>query len=136
MAEGNKNRDNNPKNSSGEFIANLLSEYLKGDEKAPGTGGKDPKNSSAEFVTELVSKYLADEEFKANRERIQQAASERIRNIRSRYRARKRDPETAARERDLSLRLAEVEAEAAELRLRLAELLEEEERLRVDLQDL
>ena len=135
MAEGNKDKDNNPKSNSGEFIANLLSDYLKGDEKAQGTG-KDPKHSSAEFVTELVSRYLADEEFKANRERIQQAASERIRNIRSRYRARRRDPETAVRERDLNLRLAEVEAEAAELRLRLAELLDEEERLRGDLQDL
>ena len=102
---------------------------------------KDFKSSSAEIIADLLSdprvkrglSYLGGDEFKTERERIQQAASERIRNIRKRYRTRKRDPETAARERDLSLRLAEVEAESAELRLRLAELLEEEGRLRADL---
>ena len=135
MAEGNNNTDKEPKNSSSQFIADLLSEYLKGDEKPQGSA-KDPKNSSAEAVTELLSRYLADEEFKAARERIQRGAGERIRNIRNRYRNRKRDPETAARERDLNLRLAEVEAEAADLRLRLAELLEEEGRLRSDLESL
>ncbi len=87
-------------------------------------------------MTKLLSRYLTDEEFRVARERVQQAAGERIRNIRNRYRARKRAPETAMRERDLSLRLAEVEAEAAELRLRLAELLEEEGRLRSDLEEL
>ena len=131
MAEGNKDF----KNSSSQFIADLLSDILKADEK-PQRGAKDPKNGSAEAVTELLSRYLTDEEFKAARERVQQAAGERIRNIRDRYRARRRDPETTARERDLNLRLAEVEAEAAELRLRLAELLEEEERLRGDLEGL
>ena len=135
MAEGNKNTDKDFKNSSSQFIADLLSEYLKGDEKPQGRA-KDPKNSSAEVVTELLSRYLTDEEFKAARERIQRGAGERIRNIRDRYRTRKRDPETSARERDLSLRLAEVEAESAELRLRLAELLEEEGRLRSDLEAL
>ncbi|MDP9457861.1 MAG: hypothetical protein CYG60_06630 [Actinobacteria bacterium] len=133
MAEG--NRDKDPKNSSSQFIAELLSEYLKADEKTHRSAG-DPKNSSAEAVTELLSRYLTDEEFRVARERVQQAAGERIRNIRNRYRARKRAPETAMRERDLSLRLAEVEAEAAELRLRLAELLEEEGRLRSDLEEL
>jgi hypothetical protein len=39
-----------------------------------------------------------------------------------------------ARERELSLRLAEVEAEAAEARLRLSELLEEEHKLRAELE--
>ena len=135
MAEGNKDREKDPKNSSSQFIAELLSEYLKGDEKSRG-GAKDPKNSSAEVVTELLSRYLSDEEFKAARERIQRGAGERIQNIRNRYRARKRDPETATRERDLGVRLAEVEAEAAELRLRLAELLEEEGKLRSGLEEL
>ncbi len=135
MAEGNKDRDKSSKNSSADFVAELLSEYLKTDEKTP-SAGKDPKNSSAEIVAELFSRYMADEELKAARGRIQQAAGEQIRNIRNRYRARKRDPQTAARERDLSLRLAEVEAEAAELRLRLVELLEEEGRLRSDLEAL
>ena len=114
MAEGNKDKDKDFKNSSAEIIAELLS---------------DPR------VKRGLS-YLGGDEFKTERERIQQAASERIRNIRNRYRTRKRDPETAARERDLSLRLAEVEAEAAEVRLRLVELLEEEGRLRSDLEAL
>ena len=114
MAEGNKDKDKDFKNSSAEIIAELLS---------------DPR------VKRGLS-FLGGDEFKTERERIQQAASERIRNIRNRYRTRKRDPETAARERDLSLRLAEVEAEAAEVRLRLVELLEEEGRLRSDLEAL
>lgn len=116
MTEGNKGRDKDFKNSSAEIIADLLS---------------DPRLRQG-------LKYLGGDEFKTERERIQQVASERIRNIRNRYRtrSRKRDPETAARERDLSLRLAEVEAESAELRLRLAELLEEEGRLRSDLESL
>ena len=114
MSEGNKNTDKDLRSSSAEIIADLLS---------------DPR-------VRRGLDYLGGDEFKTERERIQQAASERIRNIRNRYRTRKRDPETAARERDLSLRLAEVEAESAELRLRLAELLEEEGRLRSDLESL
>lgn len=136
MAEGNNDKSREAKGGSADFLSNLLSEYLKGDEKAQTSSAKDPKNRSAELVTELLSRYLSDEEFRENRERIQQAAGERLRNIRERYRARRRDPETVARERDLSFRLAEVEAESAELRLRLAELLEEETRLRSDLEAL
>ena len=105
---------------------------------------KDLKSSSAEIITDLLAdprvrrglSYLGGEEFKADRERIRQGAGERLRNIRNRYRPKKRNPETAARERELSLRLAAVEAEAAELRLRLSELLEEEEQLRGDLEGL
>jgi hypothetical protein len=105
---------------------------------------KDLKSSSAEIIADLLTdprvrrglSYLGGEEFKADRERIRQGAGERLRNIRNRYRPKKRTPETAARERELSLRLAEVESEAAELRLRLSELLEEEERLRGDLEGL
>ena len=105
---------------------------------------KDLKNASAEIIADLFSdprvrrglKYLGGEEFKADRERIRQGAGERLRNIRNRYRPKKRTPETAARERELSLRLAEVESEAAELRLRLSELLKEEEQLRGDLEGL
>ena len=114
MAEGNKNTDKDFKSSSAEIIADLLSDSRV-------KRGLD---------------YLGGDDFKTERERIQQAAGERIRNIRKRYSTRRRDPETAARERDLSLRLAEVEAESAELRLRLAELLEEESRLRSDLEEL
>src|SRR5215210_963203 len=99
---------------------------------------KDLKSSSAEIIADLLSdprmrrglKYLGGEEFKADRERLRQGAGERLKSIRDRYRPKKRTPETAARERELSIRLAEVEAEAAELRLRLSELLEEEEKLR------
>jgi hypothetical protein len=105
---------------------------------------KDLKSSSAEIIADLLTdprvrrglRYLGGEEFKANRERIRQGASERLRTIRDRYRPKKRTPETAARERELTLRLAEVESEAAELRLRLAELLEEEEQLRGALEGL
>src|SRR5215210_5073092 len=105
---------------------------------------KDLKSSSAEIIADLLTdprvrrglRYLGGEEFKANRERIRQEAGERLRNIRNRYRPKKRTPETAARERELSLRLAEVESEAAELRLRLSELLAEEEQLREALESL
>lgn len=105
---------------------------------------KDLKSSSAEIIADLLTdprvrrglRYLGGEEFKADRERIRQGAGERLRNIRNRYRPKKRTPETAARERELSLRLAEIESEAAELRLRLSELLEEEEQLRGDLEGL
>ncbi len=102
------------------------------------------KRSSAEILSELLSdervrrglKYLGGEEFKADRERVRQEAAERLKNIRERYRPKKRDPETAARERELTLRLAEVEAEAAELRLLLSDLLEVEEKLRAELEEL
>jgi hypothetical protein len=105
---------------------------------------KDMKSSSAELIADLLAdprvqrglKYLGGEEFKADRERIRRGAGERLRNIRSRYRPKKRTPETASRERELSLRLATVETEAAELRLRLSELLEEEEKLRGALEEL
>jgi predicted nuclease with TOPRIM domain len=114
------------------------------DDKGKDTRDKDLKSSSAEIIADLLTdprvrqglKYLRGEEFKADRERIRQGAGERLRNIRNRYRPKKRTPETAARERELSLRLAEVESEAAELRLRLSELLEEEEQLRGDLEGL
>ena len=106
--------------------------------------GKDPKSSSAEIIADLLSdprvqqglKYLGGEEFRADRERVRRAAGERLKNIRDRYRPKTRTPEAAARERELCLKLAAVEAEAAELRLRLSELLEEEEKLRGALEDL
>ena len=105
---------------------------------------KDFKNTSAEILADLLSdtrvrrglSYLGGEEFKVDRERLRRNAGERLKNIRERYRSKKRTPEAAARERELSLRLAEVEAEAAELRLRLAELLEEEGTLRRALEEL
>lgn len=105
---------------------------------------KDLKNSSAEIIADLLSdlqvrrglRYLGGEDFKADRERLRRGAGERLKNIRSRYRSNKRTPETAAREKELSLRLAAVETEAAELRLRLSELLEEEEKLRGALEEL
>jgi hypothetical protein len=105
---------------------------------------KDYKQSSAEIIADLLSdprvrrgiSYLGGDEFKTDRERIRREAGERLRNIRNRYRPKKRTAETAARERELTLRLAEVEAEAAEVRLRLSELLEEEEKLRGALEEL
>lgn len=105
---------------------------------------KDFKNNSAEIIADLLTdprvrrglNYLGGEEFKADRERLRQGAGERLKNIRNRYRPKKRAPESAARERELSMKLAAVEAEAAELRLRLVELLEEEESLRKALEDL
>ncbi|MBD0355323.1 MAG: hypothetical protein ICV58_09145 [Rubrobacteraceae bacterium] len=106
--------------------------------------GKDFKRSSAEIIAEFLSdekvqrglKYLQGEEFKTNRERVRQEAARRLKDVRERYRSKRRTPETAAREKELTLRLAEVEAEAAELRLRLSELLEEEEKLRAELEEL
>src|SRR5829696_7804248 len=83
-----------------------------------------------------VREYVQGEEFKADRERVRRDAAERLKNVRERYRAKRRDPETAARERKLTLRLAEVEAEAAELRIQLSVLLEEEEELRRSLDEL
>jgi len=105
---------------------------------------KNYKRSSAEVIADLLSdervrrglEYLQGEEFKSNRERVRQEASRRLKDIRERYRAKRRTPEMAAHERELTLRLAEVEAEAAELRLRLSDLLEEEEKLRAKLEEL
>lgn len=103
---------------------------------------KNFKRGSAEILADLLSEkrikqgldYLRGEEFKADRERVRREAAKRLEEIRERYKnSRGRTPETAAREREITLRLAEVEAEAADLRVRLAELLEEEERLRTEL---
>ena len=102
------------------------------------------KQTSAEIISDLLSdarvkrvrEYVRGEEFKADRERVRRDATERLKNIRQRYRSKRRDPETAAREKELTLRLAEVEAESADLRIRLSELLEEEEKLRRDLDEL
>jgi hypothetical protein len=102
------------------------------------------KQTSAEIISDLLSdervkrvrEYVQGEKFKADRERVRRDAAERVKNIRGRYRAKRRDPETAARERELTLRLAEVEAEAAELRIQLSVLLEEEEKLRIALEEL
>ena len=106
--------------------------------------GGNFKRSTAEIISELLSDervrkgldYVRSEEFRAERDRIRQEAADRLKNVRQRYRPRKRTPETAARERELTLRLAEVEAEAAEIRVRLSELLEQEEKLRAALEDL
>ena len=108
------------------------------------TEGKDFKRSSAEIIADPLAdekvqrglKYLQGAESRTNRERVRQEAAERLKNIRERYRAKRRTPETAPRERELTLHLAEVEAEAADLRLRLAELLQEEEKLRSALDEL
>lgn len=107
-------------------------------------GGKSFKQGSAEIISDLLSDervrrsldYLQSEEFKAERERVRRGATERLKNIRDRYRGKKRTPEAAAQERELTLRLAEVETEAAELRIKLSELLEEEEKLRSALEEL
>ena len=108
------------------------------------TEGKDFKRNSAEIIADLLAdervrrglEYLQGEEFRTNRERVRKEASRRLQEIRKRYRPKRRTPETAARERELTLRLAEVEAEAAELRLLLSDLLEEEEKLRAALEEL
>ncbi len=101
------------------------------------------KEASAEIISDLLSdarvkrvrEYVQGEEFKADRDRARRDAAERLKNIRESYRAKRRDPETAARERELTLSLAEVEAAAAELRIQLSELLEEEEKLRTELDE-
>jgi hypothetical protein len=106
--------------------------------------GKNFKQNSAEIISDLLKEervkrglqYLQGEDFRADRERVRQGAADRLKNLRDRYRGKKRSPEDAAREKELTLRLAEVEAEAAELRIRLSELLEEEEKLRTALEDL
>lgn len=105
---------------------------------------KDLKQSSAEILSDLLSdervkrvrEYVRGEDFKADRERVRQNAADRLKNIRDRYRSKQRTPEAAAREKELTLRLAEVEAESAELRIQLSELLEEEEKLRSALDEL
>jgi hypothetical protein len=105
---------------------------------------KDFKNASAEILGDLLRServrrgvdYLRGDEFKSERDRLRQEAAERIKRIRDRARGKRRTPEEAARERELTLRLAEVEAESAELRVRLAELLEEEAAIRGALEEL
>ncbi len=113
------NKDRDLKSSSAQIIADIL---------------RDPRVRQG--LSETLGQYLRGEEFKADRERLRRGAGERLRNIRNRYRSKKRTSEIAARERELTLRLAEVEAEAAELRLRLSELLKEEEKLRSVLEEL
>ncbi len=106
--------------------------------------GGNFKRSTAEIISELLSDervrkgldYVRSEEFKTERDRIRQEAADRLKVVRERYRPKRRTPETAARERELTLRLAEVEAEAAELRLLLSDLLEVEEKLRAELEEL
>ena len=106
--------------------------------------GGNFKRSTAEIISELLSDervrkgldYVRSDEFKTERDRIRQEAADRLKVVRERYRPKRRTPETAARERELTLRLAEVEAEAAELRILLSDLLEEEERLRTELEEL
>lgn len=106
--------------------------------------GKFFKQGSAEVLADLLNEkrvkqgldYLRGESFKSDRERVRQEAARRLDDIRTRYRPKKRTPEAAAREKELTLRLAEVEAESAELRIRLAELLEEEAKLRAELESL
>ena len=102
------------------------------------------KQSSAEILSDLLSEakvkrireYVGGEDFKSDRERIRKEAARRLKDVRDRYRSKGRTPETAAKERELTLRLAEVEAESADLRVRLSELLGEEEKLRGALDEL
>lgn len=105
-------------------------------------GERSSKRESADVFSEILSnprvrrgiEYIQGEEFREDRKRFQRGAGDRLKNIRDRYRGRGRTPREAARERELSLRLAEVEAESAEARMRLAELLEEERKLRSELE--
>lgn len=105
---------------------------------------KDFKRGSAEMVSDLLSEerikrareYVRGEDFKADRERIRKNASKRIKGLRDRYRVKNRQPEEAAKEREMQLRLAAIGNEAAELRLRLSELLEEEEELKTRLREM
>src|SRR3712207_1745682 len=107
-------------------------------------GGGNFKRNTADIIAELLSDervrrgldYVRSDEFKTERHRIRQEAADRLKNVRERYRPKRRTPEIAARERELTLRLAEVEAEAAEVRLRLSERLEQEEKIRAALEDL
>ena len=81
------------------------------------TEGKDFKGKSAEIIADLLSdervrrglKYFQGEEFRSERDRVRQEASRRLKDIRERYRSKRRTPEAAAREKELTLRLAEVE---------------------------
>lgn len=106
--------------------------------------GGDFKRGSAEVISDLLSKrqvkrgieYLRGEEFRNETERVRKEAERRLSGLRKRYGRKRRTPETAAKEKELTLRLAQVGTEAAELRLRLSELLDEEERLRKELEDL
>lgn len=111
---------------------------MSGDrEGQSGSGRRDSERLSDLLSNPRVRRgieYIQGEEFREDRKRFQRGAGERLKNIRERYRSRGRTPEEAARERELSLRLAEIEAEAAEARLRLAELLEEERKLRSELE--
>jgi isocitrate dehydrogenase kinase/phosphatase len=86
------NKDKNLKSSSAEFITDLL---------------RDPRVRRG--LTETLGQYLGSDDFKAERERIRRGAGERLRNIRNRYRPKQRTPEIVARERELTLRLADVE---------------------------
>lgn len=103
---------------------------------------RSSNRESADVFSEILSnprvrrgiEYIQGEEFKEDRRRFQRGAGDRLKNIRERYRGKGRNPREAARERELSLRLAEVEAESAEVRMRLAELLEEERKLRSELE--
>jgi len=105
---------------------------------------KDFKNASAEILADLLRgervrrgvDYLRGDEFKSERDRLRQEAAARIKNLRDRARGKRRTPEEAARERELTLKLAEIEAESAEIRVRLAELLEEEAAIRAALDEL
>jgi len=105
---------------------------------------KDFKNASAEILSELLGRervrrgvdYLRGDDFRVERERLRREAAGRIKSLRDRARGKRRTPEEAARERTLTLRLAEVEAESADLRVRLAELLEEEAALRAALDEI
>ncbi len=102
------------------------------------------KRSTAEIIADLLSDervrkgldYVRSDQFKTERERIRQEAADRLKTVRKRYGPKRRTPEAAARERELTLRLAEVEAEAAELRIRLSELFEAEVKIRSSLEDL
>ncbi len=113
-------------------------ENREGERKSESASNRE----SADVFSEILSnprvrrgiEYIQGEEFREDRKRFQRGAGDRLKNIRERYRGRGRNPREAARERELSLRLAEVEAESAEVRLRLAELLEEERKLRSELE--
>lgn len=111
-------------------------------ERQSGSSERSSKRESADVFSEILSnprvrrgiEYIQGEEFREDRRRFQRGAGDRLKNIRDRYRGKGRNPQEAARERELSLRLSEVEAESAEVRLRLAELLEEERKLRSELE--
>lgn len=117
-------------------------ENREGERQSERASERANKRESADVFSEILSnprvrrgiEYIQGEEFKEDRRRFQRGAGDRLKNIRDRYRGGGRTDQEAARERELSLRLAEVEAESAEVRLRLAELLEEERKLRSELE--